>query len=252
MNPFLLQFLFLFIFMNIVWLFSYLKKNPGIVDFSWSIGLMLSGLIYLTENLTYRNLILGALLILWAVRLGCFIYFDRIKNNIVEKRYASLIENWKMNPWISYYFNFQFQGILIFLMTVIFYLSAKNLNQNLSNVDIIGVLLAGLGTIFELVSDAQLKKHKQSFTNEICETGFWYYSRHPNLYFDWLTWCGFSLFAYHSPYGLAGIISPITLYIIMNYMTLPTTERMSVKSRGEKYLNYQKTTSKFFIWFKRD
>jgi steroid 5-alpha reductase family enzyme len=237
--------------MNIVWLFSYLKKNPGIVDFSWSIGLMLSGLIYLSENLSYRNIILSALLILWATRLAWLIYFDRIKNNIVEKRYASLIENWQINPWISYYFNFQFQGILIFLMTVIFYLSAKNPNQNLSDIDILGAVLAGLGTIFELMSDAQLKNHKQKSTGEVCQTGFWNYSRHPNLFFDWLTWCGFSLFAYHSHYGLAGLISPITLYIIMNFMTLPTTELMSVKSRGEKYLQYQKTTSTFFIWFKR-
>jgi steroid 5-alpha reductase family enzyme len=54
-----------------------------------------------------------------------------------------------------------------------------------------------------------------------------------------------------SPMGYFGFISPLMLYLIFTRMTGPLTEKGSVQSRGQKYIEYQGKTSLFFPWFRK-
>src|SRR2546421_377897 len=56
-----------------------------------------------------------------------------------------------------------------------------------------GVWLAG--ELFEAVADRQLAHHRSDPANRIktMRSGLWRYSRHPNYFGQWLTWCGFAL-----------------------------------------------------------
>jgi steroid 5-alpha reductase family enzyme len=85
-----------------------------------------------------------------------------------------------------------------------------------------------------------------------CEVGLWYYSRHPNYFFEWLIWVSYGLVSLASPYGYIGLISPVLMYILLTkFSGVPMSEELALKKRGDVFREYQRTTSAFFPWFKK-
>ena len=251
MNVIAIVFFYLLFQMCFVWMGYRLIKNPSIVDASWSIGLMMSGLIYLwTLPMPPRRAIISALIIVWALRLAGYLWYSRIRQGHVDKRYTELSNHWKISPALGFFLNFQLQGLLIFIISFIFYLIRTSSNTNLSLMDGIAIIVVILGVMGESLADLQLNRFKARQKGGVCNIGLWRYSRHPNYFFDWLTWLGFTLFSIQSKMGYLGIISLLLLYLIFTKITGPLTERGSVKSRGQKYIDYQHQTSMFFPWFK--
>lgn len=81
---------------------------------------------------------------------------------------------------------------------------------------------------------------------KICEIGLWNYSRHPNYFFEWLIWVSYFIFALGSPWGWLSIICPLAiLYFLLKVTGIPYTEAQMIKSRGQAFIDYQKTTSAF-------
>lgn len=83
------------------------------------------------------------------------------------------------------------------------------------------------------LADFQLQSFKTRHTGKVCDVGLWFYSRHPNYFFEWVTWCAFAGFAFSAPLGWLAWISPLALFIIMTRITAPLTEKGSIESRGE-------------------
>jgi steroid 5-alpha reductase family enzyme len=248
----LVVYVYLVLQMSIVWIIYRLLKNPSVVDVSWSIGLMMSGLIYLwLPSITLRNGIISALLILWSLRLAGYLWFTRIRKGHVDKRYNELSSNWKINKSFGFFINFQLQALFIFIISVVFLFAGKVEAENLSSLDIIGCIVVILGIAGESLSDLQLQHFKSNNKKKVCNVGLWRYSRHPNYFFDWITWCGFTLFGLRYIHGYISIISPLFLYVIFNHITGPMTERGSIQSRGQAFIDYQRETSMFFPWFKK-
>lgn len=244
--------IYLFLQMCFVWVLYRLTNNPSIVDVSWSLGLMIAGLIYLfSAPLTSRILIIALCLSLWAIRLAFYLWATRIRHGHLDKRYLQLSRDWRMNPVLGFFINFQFQALLIFILSSVFWFASAVPSPDLLMTDYIGIVLVLLGISGESIADWQLSVFKQSHKGKVCNVGLWAYSRHPNYFFDWMTWIGFMLFGITHPLGCIGLISPMLLYIIFNYITGPITERGSLASRGEAYRQYQQSTSPFFPWFKR-
>lgn len=251
MNVIAIVFFYLVLQMCFVWMIYRLLKNPSVVDASWSMGLMLSGLIYLgSMPITPRTTVIGGLLILWALRLAGYLWYTRIYQGHIDKRYTELSNNWKINQSLGFFLNFQLQGLLIFSISLIFYWISHSNNDSLTLMDGIAIGMVIVGVIGETVADLQLYQFKKRYKGGVCNIGLWNYSRHPNYFFDWLTWLGFTVFAFQSDKGYLGILSLLVLYLIFTQITGPLTERGSVQSRGQKYLDYQKQTSMFFPWFK--
>jgi steroid 5-alpha reductase family enzyme len=238
--------------MSLIWVIYRLLKNPSVVDVSWSIGLMAAGLIYLwSQPMTFRISIISSLLILWSVRLATYLWFTRIRKGHIDKRYSELSNAWKISKSLGFFLNFQLQALFIFIISIVFFFISNSHNTNLSFFDIIACLIIMLGIVGESVADYQLQRFKSAHQGQVCNVGLWAYSRHPNYFFDWLTWWGFTLFSLRYDYGYFGIISVCLLYFIFTRITGPMTERGSIQSRGQAFIDYQKTTSMFFPWFKK-
>lgn len=243
---------YLILQMSFMWGIYRLLKNPSVVDTSWSLGLMVAGLIYLWSiPITPRNALISVLLILWALRLAGYLWYTRIRQGHIDKRYTELSTGWKINQSLGFFLNFQLQGLLIFIISLIFFFISQGNHSSLNLLDIVALLFVVVGIIGESIADLQLQKFKAQVKGGVCNVGLWNYSRHPNYFFDWLTWAGFTVFALQSPQGYLGLISLLLLYVIFTKITGPMTERGSVQSRGEKYIEYQKYTSMFFPWFKK-
>lgn len=251
MNVIAMVFFYLVLQMCFIWIVYRLLKNPSVVDASWSIGLLMSGLIYLgSMPITQRTTVVGALLTLWALRLAGYLWYIRILQGHIDKRYTELSNNWKINQSLGFFLNFQLQGLLIFIISFIFYLISNSNNSSLTLMDGMALVIVLVGVAGESVADLQLYRFKNRQKGGVCNIGLWNYSRHPNYFFDWLTWLGFTLFGIQSNRGYLGIVSILLLYVIFTRVTGPLTERSSVQSRGQKYIDYQNQTSMFFPWFK--
>jgi steroid 5-alpha reductase family enzyme len=78
----------------------------------------------------------------------------------------------------------------------------------------------------------------------------WLYSRHPNYFGEVLLWWGIWLFSYSSPYFLVSIIGPLTISILILFVSgIPLLEKKMKKHPD--FLLYKKRTSVFFPWFPR-
>lgn len=245
----LVVFFVIVIHMSLVWLWYWKTNNPSVVDVGWASGLTLSGLLYLSQSMiSMRTVVLGFMLIFWGIRLGSYLWWTRIKQKQKDKRYVVLSQSWTMKEPLVFFINFQLQGIFIFVVSLSWYFIAQGSASSFHGSDFFGIFIFMMAFSLESLADLQLQHFKKNHPGEVCDQKLWRFSRHPNCFFDWLVWCSFSLFALPSPYGFWSLISPLTLYFIMVYMTIPITERESIKSRGQKYMDYQAMTPKFFPW----
>ncbi len=240
-------FLIIVAHMSLIWCWYRITNNPSVVDVGWASGLTLSGLIYLSQSsLSMRTVTLGTALLAWGIRLGGYLWWTRIRKKHIDKRYTTLSDSWTIEKPLVFFINFQLQGIFIFIVSISWYFISLSPAKNLSLIDLAGLILFIFALILESLADLQLQHFKKNQPGKVCNQKLWRYSRHPNCFFEWLIWCAFTLSALSVPYGALSIFSPIALYVIMVFITIPVTERGSIESRGHAYLEYQSKTPQFF------
>lgn len=243
----LVVFLVIVSHMSLIWIWYRITNNPSVVDVGWASALTLSGLIYLSQHaLSIRAVVLGTALLTWGIRLGGYLWWTRIKQKQVDKRYTALSHSWNTKKSLGFFINFQLQGIFIFIVSISWYFISLNPAKNINSIDLTVLIFFIFFLSLESLADFQLQQFKKNHSGQVCNQKLWRFSRHPNCLFEWLIWCSFTIFAASSPYGIVSLISPLTLYLIMVFMTIPITERESIKSRGQTYIDYQKVTPKFF------
>ncbi len=244
---FLLALGLILLHMCLIWGWYLYRGNPSVVDVGWASGLTLIGVLYLhSQPLSCRSITLGILLLFWGVRLGFYLWLTRIRQGKIDQRYISLSQKWKMNKPLGFLLNFQLQGFLILVISLPWYFVSISSNQHLNWLDYFAFVLALVSIILESMADRQLQQFKKNHPGNLCNSGLWRLSRHPNYFFEWTTWCSFAVFAFGAPYGWLALISPLLLYYIMTRITGPMTEIQSIKSKGKTYLAYQLNTPMFF------
>jgi len=245
----------------IIMTFAYvlaLKINYfSLVDVVWSYLFTVVVFIYagVANHLPLRNYLLLFIVSFWSIRLGTHLVF-RLKSHYPHEdgRYDDLRAKWAKNLKLNFFFFYLFQGLSVVILSLPFLLIVLNPQPTMHWLEWLGIAVWLIGLTGESLSDHQLKVFKSNPGNKgkVCEMGLWNYSRHPNYFFEWLVWVGYFLFALSAPYGWLAIISPaIILYLLLKMTGIPYTEAQSIKSRGEVYRNYQRTTSMFVPWFKK-
>lgn len=252
--------LLVFLFMTVLWLLHFPLKNAAIVDVGWTFGFPLVALsTYYLGNTDLRSALITAMALLWGGRLGLYLFFTRIFRAPEEGRYIALREKWKTNIGAKFFAFYQFQALTVVLLSLPYYLVGAHPGPiehwtDLQAVEWIGISVFLIGWVGETAADLQLHLFKKDPANrgKVCDRGLWYYSRHPNYFFELVVWLGIGIYASTAPYGWLAFAPLLILsYFIFRVTGIPATEEQALRSKGEAYAEYQRTTSVFIPWFKK-
>ncbi|MGB2358762.1 MAG: DUF1295 domain-containing protein [Porticoccaceae bacterium] len=200
--------------------------------------------IYLNPNLDIRDLIICAMIVIWAVRLGSFLFW-RIKKDGQDKRFVVMRTQftWFLMTWTL--------GGLWVLVTMAAGLAAMTSDTSipLGPLAYLGIALWLIGMLIEVVADNQKTRFRKAPENRdrFITTGLWAWSRHPNYFGEITLWLGLSLVALPvlSGWQLATLISPIFVYVLLTKVSgIPLLERMAKKKWGSdpEFLAYTEST----------
>ena len=255
MNPWqqlLLVWLVAVLAQTLGWWWQRTRANAGIVDVVWSFGVGGAAvLVALTgSGAVLPRVLLAVLGGAWGLRLGLHLW-HRVRGEPEDGRYAQLRQRWG-NDQRMWFAMFQFQALLIALFALPFLAVAANPRGDWNAWFIAGIAMWLACVAGEAVADAQLARFRSNPSNKgrTCREGMWRYSRHPNYFFEWLHWLAYVLLAIGSPISLLAWTGPLVMYVFLRWVSgIPWTEAQALRTRGENYARYQRSTPMLFPWF---
>jgi len=243
------------ILMTLAWVVQQRTGNSGWVDTIWtfSVGLVGAGsalwpIAGAAPNA--RQWMVAALVTVWSLRLGLHIAV-RSAGMTDDPRYADFAKRWGVNSARRMFVFLQNQAFGSIPLAFAIFVAARFPNAELRAQDYLGVLILFAGVAGEALADAQLKAFRTDPANKgrVCDVGLWRWSRHPNYFFEWFCWLAYPVIALAPgyPWGLATLLAPAFMYWILVHATgIPPLEEQMLRSRGERYREYQSRTSAFF------
>jgi len=239
--------------MTIGWLISLVLKNVTVVDSLWGLGFVMIAwtTFFLTDGFWGRKLLIAMLVTFWGLRLS--IYLTRRNwGKGEDPRYGLWREKSGKHFWIVSLFKvFLLQSIFLWAISIsIQYGVASKTPEIITRLDLCGLILWGVGFIFEAVGDWQLAVFKSNSASKgkVMDRGLWRYTRHPNYFGECLMWWGIFLIAFSTPNSWWTVLSPLIITAVLLKMTgIPLTEKGLIERRPG-YSEYIKRTSAFVPW----
>lgn len=249
--------LFMALVMSAAWLVQRRTGQGGWADAFWSLGLGAAGVgvaLFPIDGASpsSRQWLTAVLIGAWGLRLGLHIV-ARAAREPEDARYARLRVDWgdKFQAMMFGFLMLQ-AGAAAFLALSIL-LAARNPTPGLSPQDGLAVLIFLSALIGEAIADLQLAAFKTNPANrgQVCGAGLWAWSRHPNYFFEWLSWCAWPLFAIDLsgawPWGWLALTGPAYIYWLLTRVSgVPLLEAHMRRSRPEAFAAYAARTSAFF------
>jgi steroid 5-alpha reductase family enzyme len=251
-NTLNITFLTIISYMSGCFILSLILKRNDIADIAWGLGFIIAAFVSLIINgfAIDRGFLVSLLVTIWGLRLSIHI-FKRNWKQPEDYRYQQWRLDWGKWFFIRSFFQvFILQGLLLFFIITPVLIINSFRGGFINFLDIIGVLIWIVGFIFESVGDSQLKSFisKPENKGKLMTSGLWKYTRHPNYFGEVAQWWGISLLALTLPYGLLGLIGPITITVlILKVSGIPLLEKRY--EDREDFKAYKKTTNAFFPWF---
>lgn len=234
----------------VAWRVQVRTRNAGWVDVLWAASLGVLGVAYAAgaNGWIGRRLLVALLAGAWSVRLAVHLG-QRLAGEPEDGRYRTLREEWGLDHGSRMLGFFLAQATLALLLSLAFLVPMTDASAGFRGTDLFALGLYLLSLTGESLSDAQLSAWKSNPANrgKTCRAGLWRYSRHPNYFFEWLHWLVYPLLALGAPGGWLVFAAPaLMLFLVLRVTGIPPTEAQSVRSRGEDYRRYQRTTNAFF------
>lgn len=236
--------------MALLWAVQRRYGKAGIVDIVWAAGVGVLGVLFAAFGSGYppRRLLIGLLAGGWSLRLTSYLLV-RVVTMPEDGRYEAMKQKWGERTQAYLFWFFQIQALWSMMFALPMLLAANNATKPLSSLDAAGAGVFAVAVFGETLADRQLAAFRARRANKgkVCNTGLWRYSRHPNYFFEWLHWWAYVLIGWQAPYGWATLAGPaVMLFFLLKVTGIPPTEENALRSRGEAYREYQRTTSVFF------
>lgn len=197
---------------------------------------------YESSKVNLGNVIISLLIILWAVRLGSFL-FIRIKKAGEDIRFREI----KKSP-SRFFMTWTLQGMWVSLCSACALAGIAN-GIEINSYFYTGIVVFIIGFTTEIIADNQKSKFRKDPNNKdkFITSGLWKHSRHPNYLGEITLWLGISIISFSSLAGwqLITLISPIFTYLLLVYVSgIRILDYNGNKKWGhlDSYRNYRKNT----------
>ncbi|MCX5495689.1 DUF1295 domain-containing protein [Kaistia dalseonensis] len=255
---FVLAAIFLTLVMTGAWVAQRFTGNAGWSDAFWSFGVGAAGValallpIADAAEPTTRQLVVAALIGLWAIRLGVHIA-ARVADGPEDARYARFRQDWGADYERRLFLFLMIQAAAGTFLVLSVLLAAQNPVPAFRLQDWLAAIVLAISVIGEGVADRQLQAFKRDPANHgrVCDVGLWGWSRHPNYFFEWLGWCAYPLFTIDLTgghgFGLLSLSGPLFMYWLLVHVSgIPPLEAHMLRSRPQAFRAYQARVSAFF------
>ena len=231
-------------------------RNATLVDTGWAASLVVIALLCAVlgpGDLSHRMLI-AVIAGLENLRIAVLVL--RRSERDEDARYAELRRRWRERgrEQRTFAIFYQAQALVAALLAVPFVHGVFNRHSGLEPVEWAGAALWLAAASLELLADEQLRRFKANAANRgtTMRSGLWRLSRHPNYFFQTLTWLAYGLVAVAAPWGFVGFFSYVFILGLVLFITgVKPAEEQALRSRGDDYRRYQRETSAFVPWFPR-
>ena len=232
-----------------LWFVQLRTRNAATADVGWTVLVAAGAAVTaaVVEGDPLRRLLVASLAAVWALRLGAYLVRDRVLAGAPEDgRYRAMRETWGHAAARNFLAVYLVQVPVAALFIIPLVAAMRGGAPDAWAAAGIAVWVAAV--VGEWVADRQLERFRADprHRGAVCDTGLWRYSRHPNYFFEWLHWWAYVLIGHAAPPTFLG---PIVMLVFLFRVTgIPLTERQALRSRGDAYRAYQRTTSVFFPW----
>jgi steroid 5-alpha reductase family enzyme len=240
------------------WLVLRLTGASGWIDAIWTFGVGLAGVALAfglgaaSGGAFWRVVLVASFAAAWSLRLGAHIVARTLKAGD-DPRYRRLVEDWGDDAPRRLFGFLQVQAVAGAVLALAIGLAASSSITTPRIQDALGALLFAAAFVGEAVADAQIARFKADPANRarVCDVGLWRLTRHPNYFFEWLTWVSVAVLALDENWiGWFAVLAPTLMYWTLRYASgVPLLEEHMLRSRGEAFRAYQARTPVFFPWF---
>ena len=230
----------------VVFVPSNLAKTEHYFDLTGSITYLSVVVVALAfgDDLDARAVIVGLMVMVWAVRLGSFL-FRRIRRDGRDGRFDTI-----KTDSLRFFMTWSLQGLWVLLTTAAaLAVITGSERRSIGWVGIVGLAgwIAGVG--IEVAADQQKSAFKRDPSNagRFISSGLWAWSRHPNYFGEIVLWTGIAIIAVPvlSGWQWVTLISPVFVALLLTRVSgIPMLEARAEERWGneEEFQTYTKNT----------
>ena len=235
-----------FLFQWLAFIPAYLRQTEKFYDLAGSLTYITVTVLalLLSPLLDDRAVLLLALVVMWATRLGTFL-FNRVLSSGGDDRFDEIKPSFLrfLNTWTL-------QGLWVtFTLAAALAALTTTERRELGLWALIGFLVWAFGFVIEVLADAQKNQFRADPANKgkFINTGLWAWSRHPNYFGEITLWIGVALIAVPVLRGWQWLtlISPVFVALLITRVSgVPMLEKRADEKWGgqEDYEAYKERT----------
>jgi steroid 5-alpha reductase family enzyme len=236
----------IFLIQWLVFIPAYLRQTEKFFDLTGSLTYITIILLtlFLSNRFDARSILVTALVVIWATRLGTFL-FSRIRKAGKDDRFDEIKPSFIrfLNVWTI-------QGLWVsFTMSAALIVISTSYRKDLDLFAVVGFAVWVFGFAIEVIADTQKSRFSSKPVNKgkFIQTGLWSKSRHPNYFGEISLWVGIAIIALPVLHGWQWIalISPVLVTLLLTRVSgIPLLEKKADKKWGgqQDYEDYKKKT----------
>ncbi|HSK34614.1 MAG TPA: DUF1295 domain-containing protein [Propionicimonas sp.] len=235
-----------FLIQWLVFVPSYLARTERFFDLTGSLTYITVtiGVLLLAGGWDARRVLLAVLVLVWAVRLGTFL-FGRVSRSGADDRFDEI-----KGSFPRFLAVWTIQGLWVSVTAAAAWIAIGASQQVAIDVfAVVGFLLWAAGFAVEVIADRQKSRFRAdpAHRGRFISTGLWSRSRHPNYFGEILLWIGVAVIALPVLQGWqwVGMVSPVFVAVLITRVSgVPLLEaKADAKWGGQPdYQEYKRTT----------
>jgi steroid 5-alpha reductase family enzyme len=223
-----------FVIQWVVFVPSYVARTERFFDLTGSLTYITVTVVAVLLSATgaVRSLLLLALVVIWAVRLGSFL-FMRIRKAGEDTRFEEIKQSFP-----RFLLTWTMQGLWVSFTLAAALAAITSVNQpELDVFALVGFVVWLIGIGIEALADQQKSAFRADPANKgkFIQSGLWAWSRHPNYFGEIVLWVGVAIIAFPvlSGWQLVTLVSPLFVILLLTRVSgIPMLEKRADERWG--------------------